>query len=74
MNAKIDAVSAMTDLDAAKTAWGDLDEQIQQLAPTVPLLFAQSVLVVGENVRNAYSSPLYAGGIDYATIGLHTGK
>ncbi len=74
VNAKIDEVSAMTDLDAAKTAWGDLDEQIQQLAPTVPLLFAQSVLVVGENVRNAYSSPLYAGGIDYATIGLHTGK
>jgi peptide/nickel transport system substrate-binding protein len=74
VNAKIDEVSAMTDLDAAKTAWGDLDEQIQQLAPTVPLLFEQSVLVVGENVRNAYSSPLYAGGIDYATIGLHTGK
>ncbi|RIJ51739.1 ABC transporter substrate-binding protein [Clavibacter lycopersici] len=74
VNAKIDEVSAMTDLDAAKTAWGDLDEQIQQLAPTVPLLFAQSVLVVGENVRNAYSSPLFAGGIDYATIGLHTGK
>jgi peptide/nickel transport system substrate-binding protein len=72
VNARIDEISAMTDLDAAKTAWGDLDEQIQELAPTVPLLFAQSVLVVGENVRNAYSSPLFAGGIDYATIGLAT--
>jgi peptide/nickel transport system substrate-binding protein len=74
VNAKIDEVSAMTDLDAAKTAWGELDEQIQELAPTVPLLFGQTVMVVGQDVRNAYSNPLWAGGIDFATIGLHTGK
>lgn len=74
INAKIDEVSAMTDLQAADTAWGDLDEQVQQLAPVVPLLYGQAVLVLGQNVRNAYSSPIFNGAPDFATIGLHTGK
>jgi hypothetical protein len=34
----------------------------------------QTVMLVGEDVRNAYSNPLWAGGIDFATIGLRTGK
>ncbi len=37
-------------------------------------LYTQSEPCYFENVRNAYSSPLYAGGIDYATIGLRTGE
>jgi len=74
INARIDEISAMTDLSAANTAWGDLDEQIQQLAPVVPLLYGQAVLVLGQNVRNAYASPVYNGSPDFATLGLHTGK
>ncbi|MBM7389216.1 ABC transporter substrate-binding protein [Clavibacter phaseoli] len=74
VNAKIDEISSMTDLDAANAAWGDLDEQIQELAPTVPLYFGSALLVLGANVRNAYADPYFAGGVDFATVGLHTGK
>ncbi|WP_108250047.1 ABC transporter substrate-binding protein [Planctomonas deserti] len=70
VNARIDEINAMTDLDEANAAWGDLDEQIAELAPTVPLLFEKAVMVVGENVAGAYSHAGFSGGIDYVSVGL----
>ncbi|MEU6248551.1 ABC transporter substrate-binding protein [Glycomyces sp. NPDC047010] len=52
INARIDEIRAMTDLDAANVAWGDFDEQVMGLAPMVPLLQEPSVFLPGENIAN----------------------
>lgn len=71
INARIDEIKAMTDIDAANEQWGDLDEQILELAPVVPLMVAKTVSLPGENVAGLYSSANAAtGGIDYVGVGL----
>ncbi len=71
INARIDEIKAMTDIDAANVKWGDLDEEILELAPVVPLMVAKTVLLPGENVVGLYSSANAAtGGIDYVGVGL----
>jgi peptide/nickel transport system substrate-binding protein len=70
VNERIAEIRAMTDTDEANAAWGALDEQIQKLVPTVPLLFEKTVMVVGANVAGAYSHAGYSGGIDYVSVGL----
>jgi peptide/nickel transport system substrate-binding protein len=71
INERIDEIKAMTDIDAANEQWGDLDEQILELAPVVPLMVAKTVLLPGENVTGLYSSANAAtGGIDYVGVGL----
>lgn len=74
VNAKIDEIYAMTDADEANKAWGALDEQIAELAPTVPLLFEKAVMVVGEGVAGAYSDAAFSGGIDFVSVGLSDPK
>jgi len=70
VNARIDEISTMTNVDEANAAWGALDEQILELAPTVPLLFEKTVMVVGSNIAGAYSHAGFSGGIDYVSVGL----
>ncbi|MEV0890855.1 ABC transporter substrate-binding protein [Promicromonospora sp. MEB111] len=71
VNARIDEIKAMTDIDAANVQWGDLDEEILELAPIVPLMVAKTVSLPGENVTGLYSSANAAtGGIDYVGVGL----
>ncbi|MFD7024819.1 ABC transporter substrate-binding protein [Promicromonospora sukumoe] len=71
VNARIDEIKAMTDIDAANVQWGDLDEEILGLAPVVPLMVARTVSLPGENVTGLYSSANAAtGGIDYVGVGL----
>lgn len=71
INERIDEIKAMTDIDAANEQWGDLDEQILELAPVVPLMVAKGVSLPGENVTGLYSSANAAtGGIDYVGVGL----
>jgi peptide/nickel transport system substrate-binding protein len=71
INARIDEIKAMTDIDAANEQWGDLDEQILEQAPVVPLMVAKTVSLPGENVTGLYSSANAAtGGIDYVGVGL----
>ena len=71
VNKRIDQIGAMTDIDAANKAWGDLDEQIMKLAPVVPLNVAQYVYLPGSNVTGLFASPgAAAGGIDYVLVGL----
>lgn len=71
INERIDEIKAMTDIDAANEQWGDLDEQILELAPVVPLMVTKTVLLPGENVTGLHSSANAAtGGIDYVGVGL----
>lgn len=71
INKRIDEVSAMTDLAAANKAWGDLDQQVMELAPIVPLNVEQAVYLPGSNVTGLFASPGAAtGGIDYVLVGL----
>ncbi|MEO3751952.1 ABC transporter substrate-binding protein [Streptomyces sp. B6B3] len=71
INARIDEIRAMTDLEAANEEWGQLDEEILELAPIVPLVVEAIVNVPGENVTGLYSSPGAAsGGIDFVLVGL----
>lgn len=71
INKRIDEIGAMTDIAAANEQWGDLDEQILELAPVVPLMVAKGVMLPGENVTGLFSSANAAtGGIDYVGVGL----
>ncbi len=71
INARIDEIKAMTDLEAANEQWGLLDEEISELSPIVPLAVEAIVSVPGENVTGLYSSPGSAsGGIDLVLAGL----
>jgi peptide/nickel transport system substrate-binding protein len=71
INSRIDEIKAMTDIDAANEQWGELDEQILELAPVVPLMVAKGVMLPGENVTGLFSSANAAtGGIDYVAVGL----
>lgn len=71
INERIDEIGAMTDIEAANEQWGDLDEQILELAPVVPLMVAKGVMLPGENVTGLFSSANAAtGGIDYVGVGL----
>lgn len=74
INQRIDQTNAMTDVKAANKAWGELDEQILKLAPTVPLLFEKTVMVVGNNISGTYSDAAFAGGIDFVSVGLKNPK
>lgn len=70
-NAGIDKALAITDPAAANEAWGELDEQVLEQAPIVPLLVAKILLLPGENVTGIHSSPGAAtGGADYTQVGL----
>jgi peptide/nickel transport system substrate-binding protein len=70
INARIAEIRAMTDIEEANAAWGELDEQVMELAPAVPLLFEKSVVLVGDNVAGAYSHSGFSGGIDLVSVGL----
>ncbi|RRR96838.1 ABC transporter substrate-binding protein [Glycomyces terrestris] len=52
INARIDEIKAMTDLDAANVEWGEFDEEVMALAPMAPLLWEKGVFLPGENVAN----------------------
>ncbi|WP_424466384.1 ABC transporter substrate-binding protein [Pseudoclavibacter helvolus] len=56
INERIDEIKAMTDLEAANTAWGELDKQIMELAPIAPLVLEKGVFLPGENIAGYYPS------------------
>lgn len=70
VNTRMDEIRAMTDVDKANKAWGELDKQILESAPAVPLTWEKSVTVTGSNIANANLHIAYSGGIDYVTVGL----
>ena len=70
VNARIKQIETMTDLTAAATAWTQLDKQILQLAPDLPLYYAKTVQLTGSNVGGTYSDAQFSGYANYATLGL----
>ena len=56
INERIDEIKAMTDLDEANTAWGELDKQIMEQAPIAPLVLEKGVYLPGENIAGYYPS------------------
>jgi peptide/nickel transport system substrate-binding protein len=67
INARIDEIKAMTDLEAANAAWGDFDEQVMGLAPMAPLLWEKNILLPGENIAGYYPNSAMT---DLTIIGL----
>ncbi|MGW5195389.1 ABC transporter substrate-binding protein [Kribbella sp. NPDC004138] len=75
VNAKIDEIAKLTDVQAANAAYGELDKQIMELAPIVPLLYEKVLMLVGSNIGGAYLHDGFSGGIDLVSVGLKdTGK
>jgi peptide/nickel transport system substrate-binding protein len=70
VNARMEEIRNMKDVDEANKAWGALDKTIMEKAPAAPLAWEKNVSVIGENVGTSYSHPGFSGGIDYATVGL----
>ncbi|HEY4567855.1 MAG TPA: ABC transporter substrate-binding protein [Kribbella sp.] len=70
VNAKIDEIAKLTDVQAANAAYGELDKQIMQLAPVVPLLYEKVLMLVGSNIAGAYLHDGFSGGIDLVSVGL----
>lgn len=56
VNKRIDEISAMTDLNAASEQWGQLDKQILQQAPIVPLVLQKGLMIPGSNIAGYYPS------------------
>ncbi|MET9275051.1 ABC transporter substrate-binding protein [Kribbella sp. NPDC003557] len=70
VNAKIDEIAKLTDVQAANKAYGELDKQIMELAPIVPLLYEKVLMLVGGNIAGAYLHDGFSGGIDLVSVGL----
>lgn len=70
INARFTEIAEMTDLDEQNSAYAELDQQILELAPVVPLVRDTALQMVGPNVGDAYSHTGTTGYIDYASVGL----
>ncbi|WP_326824951.1 ABC transporter substrate-binding protein [Streptosporangium sp. NBC_01756] len=70
INKRIDEIAEMTDIDAANAAYSELDKQIMEKAPIVPLVYEKNVTVIGGNIAGAYLNDSFSGGIDLVSVGL----
>lgn len=70
INARFDEIEAMSDIDEQDAAYAELNEQILELAPVVPLIRETPLQMVGENVGGAFAHAGRTGYIDYASVGL----
>lgn len=69
VNSGIEAADAEADTAAAHEMWGELDEEIQQLAAAVPILHHRQLSLCGKNVRGAFLNTQLAG-VDVSSLGL----
>lgn len=60
----------IADITKQDAAYSQLNKQIMELAPVVPLLRDTPLQMVGANIGNAYSHAGQFGYIDYASVGL----
>lgn len=67
INARIDEVNDIEDLDEANRQWGALDEEIMELAPIAPLVTEKGLFLPGTNIAGYYPSTSMT---DLAIIGL----
>jgi peptide/nickel transport system substrate-binding protein len=69
INDQIEAALAESDAARQATLWGDLDEQIQQRAVTIPILYEKAVRLAGSNVVGGFIHPAF-GMPDVTSLGL----
>ncbi|MGW2520064.1 ABC transporter substrate-binding protein [Streptomyces sp. NPDC001617] len=69
VNAEIDAINKLTDLDAAAKRWGALDKKIGEQALTVPLFHPVYKRLVGKNIRNVVISD-WTGVLDISQVAV----
>jgi len=69
INKLIDDALAEDKLDVQYNLWGKLDEQIQQQAVTIPIVYNKVLRMAGTNVRGGFVHPQF-GQPDLASIGL----
>jgi peptide/nickel transport system substrate-binding protein len=65
----LDAALAITDVNAANTAYGAIDKQVMEDAYILPGLYAKALLLRPKNLTNVYVSSNY-GMYDYASLGV----
>lgn len=69
VNAEIDAINKLTDLDAAAQRWGALDKKIGAQALTVPLFHPVYKRLVGKDIRNVVISD-WTGVLDISQVAV----
>jgi peptide/nickel transport system substrate-binding protein len=69
VNAEIDAINKLTDLDAAAKRWGALDKKIGEQALTVPLFHPVYKRLVGSAVKNVVISD-WTGVLDVSQVAV----
>jgi peptide/nickel transport system substrate-binding protein len=71
INDGIDGALNETDPARQYAVWGDLDQQIQQLAVTIPILYEKGIRLAGSNVAGGFIHPAF-GLPDLCSLGLAT--
>ncbi|MEU1268033.1 ABC transporter substrate-binding protein [Streptomyces sp. NPDC005799] len=69
VNAEIDAINKLTDLEAAAKRWGALDKKIGEQALTVPLFHPVYKRLVGKDIRNVVISD-WTGVLDISQVAV----
>ncbi|MEW1773948.1 ABC transporter substrate-binding protein [Streptomyces sp. NPDC086777] len=69
VNAEIDSINKLTDLDAAAERWGALDKKIGAQALTVPLFHPVYKRLVGKDVKNVVISD-WTGVLDISQVAV----
>jgi peptide/nickel transport system substrate-binding protein len=69
INDLIDRALAEPDLEKQYALWGQLDEKIQSMAVTIPVLYTKALRMAGGNVRGGFIHPQY-GQPDLCALGL----
>ena len=59
INKKIDAAMAEPSLDRQYALWGELDEEIQEKAPIIPVIHPKILRMYGSKVHNAFLHPAW---------------
>ncbi|AZP20266.1 ABC transporter substrate-binding protein [Streptomyces aquilus] len=69
VNAEIDAINKLTDLDAAAKRWGALDKKVGEQALTVPLFHPVYKRLVGKDIKNVVISD-WTGVLDISQVAV----
>lgn len=69
VNAEIDSINKLTDLDAAAKRWGALDKKIGEQALTVPLFHPVYKRLVGKDIKNVVISD-WTGVLDISQVAV----
>lgn len=70
LNKAFAEAAVIPDLAQKTAAYADINEQVVDLAPVVPLVRPKPLQLVGSNVGGAFANPARTGYIDYSQLGL----